>query len=208
MSEFTAGNLVSIQHLEQLERFNPTYKGPLNEKWAVFFTPNPDISESPPDDIFAGSNEIPILYFFNAEDHGWGYSIVHEQQVKATFELSYEMEELFLMNMVQERYPDEDPIELLYLGENSDRLREELMEELQQDQEFNQRLSRIFDNCQVEQFRLFDIGDESIAGLTEMMTFSYLEGLESPHDLVDQFKQLLQIDDMSWVRPDRTSDYL
>ncbi|MCY9662733.1 hypothetical protein P5G65_25480 [Paenibacillus chondroitinus] len=69
-----------------------------------------------PSDVMAISKHLPVLYFYNFEDHGWGFTLHHQGEAVSAFDLSYEQEEVDLMNYVQGKFPDQNAVELLYIS--------------------------------------------------------------------------------------------
>jgi len=204
MSEFTAGNLTSIKYKGFIEQRNPTFLKQLNENWLVFFTEDTAVNDEVPEDVLNATENIPILYFFNFEDHGWGYSIIFKGKVLSNFRLSYELENSLLIELIQERYPDVDPIEFLFTNPEADGLKVEV----RNSQRFKEEVERLFINCNLDNFELFELNTDQITRLKAIMSFVYLEGLDSNLELVDRFKEIVNLVEMSWIRSDRIDDLL
>ena len=108
MSEFTDGLLILKTHvvsaqvsLTDLE--HPFIVKNLNDRWSaiVFEAPNPEF-EPVHSWILKTSQDMPMLDFQHAEDHGWGYKIYHAGEQKASLEVAYGIAEghkpvLFIM---------------------------------------------------------------------------------------------------------------
>lgn len=84
MSEFTSGSLVMNKHRKAIT-----------------------------EDIIKMTTSVPILYFYNFEDQGWGFTILYQSRVVSAFDYSYEADEIELQNYVKERFPEEESVELL-----------------------------------------------------------------------------------------------
>ncbi|BFT72536.1 hypothetical protein [Paenibacillus sp. P36] len=78
MSEFTAGSLIRNSYLDTVQQHNPLIVKELNEQWSVFITSGTGISEMAPTDVMEISKHLPVLYFYNFEDHGWGFTLLHQ----------------------------------------------------------------------------------------------------------------------------------
>lgn len=200
MSEFTSGYITLTEHLEIVREGNPKHILPLNEQWLVFFMDNEE-------DMIRLSNEVPILGFYNAEDHGWGYTINHQEQVLSQLDISYELEHVALCNLIEDKYPDEDPVELLYInpGEHAEDINE-LIGAYLTSEEYKDMVRKQFDKCNHESFSVFHVNDKDIAELNAKVSYAYSQSAESIHELVDYFKAILNLNEMSWIRPDRVDN--
>ena len=113
MSEFTAGVLYRTTQaeilnplLEELTTVMIADYDTLNDKWWVatlygeiqFSVAAPLDSDREAVNALLAlrtlSRHAPLLYFYNAEDHGWGYRILHQGEETARFDQSYESGEL------------------------------------------------------------------------------------------------------------------
>ncbi|MGO4547358.1 hypothetical protein AB4Z29_21475 [Paenibacillus sp. 2TAB23] len=209
MSEFTAGNLTLVSFKEQITSDQLSYIKELNEDWLVFFTDETGVSDEPSEAVNDLSGDVPVLFFHNAEDHGWGYRIIHKKELLAKVDVNYELEESMLMQLVEKRHPDiDDPIELLYIDDEGEALRARYMEEISASSELQQAIALQFSSRNVEHFKLFNIDAEKIQKLNGLLTYENWLQLESPWQLVEQFKELLNLEEMSWIRirPDRIHD--
>ncbi|WDF52969.1 hypothetical protein PQ460_11305 [Paenibacillus sp. KACC 21273] len=206
MSEYTIGHLIQRKHSELLEDFNPLFTGHLNEQWTLFFMKDTSFKKKVPDSIYQISNTVPVLHFDHAEDHGWSYEIISNGISKAHFDYNYELEEISLHQMALDGYPEEDPVELLYTNPDFEGVRSQLLTELHQNPAYQEQLQQLFQNCHVEQFTLFEVSPEQIEQLKQIMTQKHLDQLDFMHDLVDQFKEILNLQKMSWISPERLED--
>ncbi|WFR61718.1 hypothetical protein P9222_25550 [Paenibacillus amylolyticus] len=202
MSEFTAGNLTITKYKDRIEQSNPIYFAELNDKWLLFFTKETEVNDEVPIDILTTSEEIPILYFYNFEDHGWGYSIILKGQIISKFDLSYEFEDNLLIEIIEEDFPEADPHEFLYTNSEGEALREKL----KKSENFNNSIKNLFIDCALDNFKLFELESDKIDQLKTIMNYEYINALESYFNLVDQFKDILQIKEMSWISSDHIED--
>lgn len=207
MSEFTSGCLVlnndtSKRALINKAEVQKTYQ--LNDNWIVFLSSDTYINEDFPKSILEISTEIPILYFYNFEDHCWGFKIISNRNEITSFELSYEIKDNMVINLAQERFPDEDIIEFLYIDENGGKIREEIEREIES--EYWGVVREQYSSLDIEKFKLFHLSDESIETLKMIMNVEYLQKLELPHDLVDEFKKAIGFPEMSWISIDGIED--
>lgn len=207
MSEFTAGNLTLVSFKEQITPDQLSYIKELNGDWLVFFTDETGVNDEASETVNDLTEDIPVLFFYNAEDHGWGYRIIHKKELLAKVDVNYELEESMLMQLVEKRHPDmDDPIELLYIDDEGEELRARYMEEVSASSELQQAIALQFSSRNVEHFKLFNVDAEKIQKLNGLLTYENWLRLESPWQLVEQFKELLNLEEMSWIRPDRIHD--
>ncbi|WP_431087663.1 hypothetical protein [Paenibacillus sp. 8b26] len=206
MSEFTSGSLSLLKYKEAILDYDPMYMKDLNDKWFVFITKDTGVSEEIPVSLFQISEKIPVLYFYNFEDHCWGYRVVYNSQEIASLHISYELVDTMIMKLAEERYPEEDHVEFLYIDPRGEKIRNELIEEVQRSNEYNEKIVKQFTNCNLETFRLFELDNERIKQLDNILNNNYYTQLESKHQLVEGFKELLNIQEMSWIRADRINE--
>ncbi|MBA2937326.1 hypothetical protein HZF08_03335 [Paenibacillus sp. CGMCC 1.16610] len=203
MSEFTAGSLIRNSYRETVQQHNPLIVKELNEQWTVFITSGTGVSEMAPSDVMAISQHLPVLYFYNFEDHGWGFTLLHQGEAVSTFDLSYEQEEVDLMNYVKDKFPDQDAVELLYISPDSDTFRASMVLEMELQQSGIDRVHMMLRQLDVEAFKLFELGAAEMEQLRHLFEAETIAQLERKHAMVDDFKTILGIEEMSWVRADR-----
>ncbi|WP_127495352.1 hypothetical protein [Paenibacillus glycanilyticus] len=208
MSEFTAGNLVLNYHKKVVEASNPLIIKPINDNWSVFFTKDTEVSDIYPADVMNITSEVPVLYFYNFEDHGWGFTILYQNKVQSIFDFSYENDEIALQNYVQERFPDKESIELLYVNPDSDAFREKMIEEFYKENSKVDQLKKLIEHLDVDTFALFDFEANKIDKLKEIFSIESLESLQDRYSFIDNFKTIIDIQEMSWIRADRIENLL
>ncbi|MDT0121598.1 hypothetical protein Q9R46_03025 [Paenibacillus sp. RRE4] len=202
MSEFTSGSVTLMKYKEEILKYDPIYIDDLNNQWFVFITKDTEVSEEIPESLVRISEKIPVLYFYNFEDHGWGYRLVYNSKEIASLQIIYELIDTIIIELAEERYPEEDHIEFLYVDPRGENIRIELIEEVQSTNKYNEAIARQFINCNLEAFKRFEIADEQIQRLSQVLNANYYSQLESKHQLVDEFKEVLNIQEMSWIQVD------
>jgi hypothetical protein len=199
MSEFTFGFLV--RNSEQNQQFvkemaNTPLMKPLNSDWLVFNYEEWGV----PQCIFNLSKSTPVLLFHNVEDHGWGLEIFQNGEGISKLDISYEMEEEFILKEFEKMYPDmEDYVEFLYMNPEGQEIYSKIKEEL----DISEKLREQFESCDTNAFKLLSVDKDKIKELNTILTPSYLLSLENIFGLVEEFKRILNIKEMSWIRPDR-----
>lgn len=206
MSEFTAGSLTIQPYKAILNDMNLSYMKDLNDKWVLFMTEGTEVNDEVPEQVRDISAGIPGLYFYNFEDHGWGYWIVYQGEELARVQVSYELMDGFIMDLAAERYPDEDVFELIYLDPHGRGVYRQLEQEIRALPSYEEAIANQFANCNVEQFCLFDVDNDSVERLRLLLNAEYYKTLGSYRQLVGAFKELLQIKEMSWIRYDNLGD--
>ncbi|WP_138753889.1 hypothetical protein [Paenibacillus sinopodophylli] len=178
MSEFTYGNIVrtvdKTKLVEHLPKDTPTLK--LSEDWFAFFTPE-DGEFVSPKLLKTLSSHCPILYFSNLEDHGWSFEILYEGEVLSSLQVMYE-------------FMDDDDEKNELLDEYEKAYDFVLDEYIQQ-------------NPSAEAFRVFELTNEQIKSIEELLAGN-LTFDDEDFVAVETFKELLGIQEMSWIRYDRT----
>ncbi|MGG1639668.1 hypothetical protein MHH56_01240 [Paenibacillus sp. FSL K6-3182] len=208
MSEFTSGSLVLNKHRKAIEDFNPIFIKPLNDKWSLFFTEGTEVSDTYPEDIIKMTAGVPLLYFYNFEDHGWGFTILHQSRVVSAFDYSYEEDEIELQNYVQERFPEEEAIELLYLNPDSDAFRVKILEEFYMEHSKEDKVKKLIMSLDVDAFALFNIDSGGLDRLRDMFRIESLVSLQDRFTLIDDFKATIDIKEMCWIRADRIENLM
>ncbi|MFD2611609.1 WG repeat-containing protein [Paenibacillus gansuensis] len=96
MSEFTSGVLFlrkdirSISsYVQRITAFNCIVNH-LTPKWSVVFIPHTVSIENFCESL---SNKVPLLFFWNNEDHGWGYQLFLRGSLNVEFNIEYESTE-------------------------------------------------------------------------------------------------------------------
>lgn len=146
------------------------------------------------------SQKCPICYFFNYEDHGWGYRIFQDRKELANMHISYELEFNAIVKIVQEKYPgEEDIIEFLCFSEEGKGMYKQVRQEITESKTYINSLENQFINCNVNAFKIFDISESVIDKLRTILTSEYLLKLESIFNLVEEFKESIGISEMEWM---------
>ncbi|MEI7024425.1 hypothetical protein [Paenibacillus sp. y28] len=196
MSEFTAGILFRNTKLKSVQAavqpLSEDFRtGSLNEDWGVILLKD-EYLESPEtvETVKKLSEAAPLLHFHNAEDHGWGYTIFNEGRITASLYLSYEMEDRFFLDLAQQKYPDRNPHQL---GED---ITVQLCEEIKAMPEYQEQFTRQFKSLHLDQFRLFQVDVDDLEGIFDL---EYIDQLEYSQDLVEEFKGIVEIQEMTWI---------
>jgi len=146
MSEFTYGSLTSGNDRTLLKKYCPRGSAicRLNERWTAFFTEEDGVISSP-NNILELSKEMPVFYFYNLEDHCWGYQIWSQGEKVSSLHFSYEFEAELLFSVAQKRYPDQKNIaSFLFEDEEGQSIYEQIESELSDPAFFEKELANHF----------------------------------------------------------------
>ncbi|MFC4777764.1 hypothetical protein ACFO9Q_13280 [Paenibacillus sp. GCM10023252] len=205
MSEFTSGHLMLAAHIGAVKKnaIPGSIIKQLDDKWIVYLTPNDNYLESEhvPEYIITLSNDAPVLYFSNFGDHFWGYRIFSEGNEIAYLRISYELEEELIIKTFEERYPEQDRFDY-YDGE----YQEEIIQFIEENGLFEVALNEMFAECNVMSFRLFNMTDEQVDKLSMILSSSNYREIDNVYSLVDEFKEIAGIHEMSYIRYERVAE--
>lgn len=198
MSEFTSGNLYQkSSELEALLKASKAdyYLRELNEKWNVFFLEDDWLkNEESIELLMRLSNTQPILHFEYAEDHGWRYIVFDQGKEIGSFVNNYDRLDALIWMLAEEKYPDVDPNDVLYLGSDS----QERYNALKEEAEASMSSETMFDKCNVESFSLFDSDENVMRDLKKLFSYEEYQSKNIQVD-VDRFKNLLGLNDLNWM---------
>lgn len=144
---------------------------------------------------------MPVFNFCNLSDHFWGYRIFNYGQEVAYLRVSYEIFEETIIKIFEERYPDKEILEL-YDGD----LHEEISREVVENGILDGVIEKLFDESNVSAFKLFDVSEEQIDQLKSILNPSYFREHKSIFQLVEEFKEIIGINEMSWIRHERVEE--
>lgn len=198
MSEFTSGNLLLAAHQDAIRKIAVpgSILKVLDETWIAYLTSHDDFIDrgEAPSFILQLSALAPVLSFCNFADHCWGHRIFSEGKEVANLTISYEMEEELFIRIFEEKYPDKEIVELYT------EYREEIENEITEHQLLEHEADRLFENCNVDAFRLFNVSAEQIAKLRSILNPDYYREIDHIFEHVEEFKDALGINEMSWIR--------
>ncbi|WP_139490154.1 hypothetical protein [Brevibacillus dissolubilis] len=211
MSEFTTGVLYprkyetkALPYLQEARK--PYFHKNLNEEWNVFFLQDEwiETAETLQFLLELSSKYVPLMWFHDAEDSGWGFRLFDGGAEVTSATISYSLDIEMAEAEMLRRYPDMDlSEEILHNDEvrveyedvldqvvHSERFRQEVLKGISRFRP--QAFSRIIGQKQIQQLRsLFDVN--LLADFDEDTGSSLL------YDSVDLFKEILGIEEMIWV---------
>src|SRR5262249_3456853 len=124
------------------------------------------------DMLLAISHHMPLLYFENAEDHGWGYRVFSSGHEVASFHNTYmlDRDEKLFLPLAQTRFPQEEDVLYLFFGADSDAIREAFFAEVRQTDGYRKRFEQQFENTNVRAFALFEIAPEVLDRIDRLLS--------------------------------------
>jgi hypothetical protein len=203
MSEFTDGILFLNKDMEKAEQAANALSQPhlirkLNEKWGVLLVEHFDIRKPGPANwLRKASQDFPMMYFDNAEDHGWGYNIFHEGREVASLYVNYELWWHMWLDLARKRYPNVDVMDSIL--HETDPAIMAIRDEVLNSRGYFLASAEQFKNLGLEQFAVFDIPTDTIARLEETLKVEHYLQFKHHGDQVEAFKRLLGIVQMTWV---------
>lgn len=204
MSEFTTGNLFLSKYTKPLQeqissRSTASLVETLNQRWSVLFLEDDWLQQpSTVDLLLTLSQDIPVLHFNDAEDHGWGYRIFVEGREQAQFYDDYFLDHGMVIDLAEARYPDIDVQPFLYLEEAEQRIFPELLQEVRQSQAYQTAYAKQFERKHVQAFSHFEIDSDVIEALDHLLSPEGLQSEPLRNQEVSTFKRLLGITEMEW----------
>jgi hypothetical protein len=143
------------------------------------------------------SQAAPLLFFYNAEDHGWGYQLLHQGREVACFDLSYEADYFIAEAALKTAHPDQDIHQCCTADEW-----ETAHKEARASSTYLSQLRKGRLTANPAQFAVFGLAPKALSDLDALLSESSLLhalGGEAFFTLVERFKAILGIEEMSWI---------
>ena len=201
MSEFTAGVLFLKPNLKDVEQrmqgfpLRLTVRA-LNDKWGALFVDG-DNYEYPPvkPKLQELSWQIPLLFFQDPEDHGWGYSVYSGGVEIASLWVSYDLTWNLTLDLAKQRYPE---VKDYYVQEFWDRWAV-LKSEILASSEYHNLAVQQYAKQNLQALQVFGLDAKAIKTLAEATSPDTYFDHETLHMQSQIFKEVLGINEMSWM---------
>lgn len=170
MSDFSAGFFTINENKEKIYPYliEGEYLIQYNEDWVGKLSPG-DWETSYQPQTLALSKQVPLLHVMHAEDHGFYLRILHEEEVKFQFEISYEVGADLYTKVGNELYGKNWWRDADNKDERYERVREEWAKQLEQQGILDDFFSHI--NLEsLKAFRLFGISEDMLMEINEILT--------------------------------------
>jgi len=196
MSDFTCANLILLKDVEIAKKYlEPnSYLIELNKKWVCLLTEN-DLSYNDvggktfSDDIIALSEEAPVLFFINAEDHGAEYNILHKGKSLGSLSIQHDLIPNSAIEIASEMHGDEEGFEKwMNAPEEFDKLA------IEKNREY---ISQNFSDLNLEGFKVFGFPDSVIDELKELLTAANF--LDMPSRMCRTLMTILELRELCFV---------
>jgi len=208
MSDFSIGFFTINKHKEKIypHLTEDDLLIQYNEKWVGKLSAM-DWKKQPQLQNLALSKEMPLLYVVNAEDHDFIMNILYEEEIKFHFHISYEVGMDLYTEIGAKMYGnywwlDED-LDESTRDERDKQIRKEWAKQMEQ----QGLLDRYFSNASLESlkaFKLFDISEENILKLNEILTIKNCA--KGSHSMVYDLLDCLGLEGFAFVSFDYASD--
>jgi hypothetical protein len=143
------------------------------------------------------SQTAPLLFFYNAEDHGWGYRLFHQGQECARFDLNYEADYQIAEAILHATHPGDDIHRVC-----SSEAWEAAHRQARESDAWLVQLREGSAQAHPERFAVFGLSPETIASMSDLLSEPSLKDAlsgEDFHEPVERFKTLLGIKEMRWL---------
>jgi len=202
MSEFSSGTVVKLQNKDKVlaNLTEQEYLIDLQNSWLCKVSVH-DMNDNYMEINRNLSNEVPLLHIIHAEDHGFYCCIYYQQKPLFTLAISYELEGNFDMQIGNELYGD-DYAERAYIKREKEIFQKVSEEKKRRSHELEAQKKNIFteiDKDRINQFTLFDIGEEDIQKLQKIITMETYEKDGWGRQLVNEFLDALNLNEFEWI---------
>lgn len=142
--------------------------------------------------MLAVSRSLPILYFYDAEDHGWGYEVLAEAASVARCDIDYELSYRLGLEM-------EPSLRATVAGGQMEQA-ESVLETVRQTERFRRKVSEGLARANPDEFARFGLEPATIARLHELLTPDSVIRDDESHELVIEFRRLIGLNER-WDEP-------
>jgi hypothetical protein len=200
MSEFTAGVLFPKPSLERVEQHMqdfalPFIVRPLNDQWGALFIEGDNYEYPPVQPKLAEiSRDVPLLYFENPEDSGWGFAVYTNGAQVASLSVSYDLDWNMTLDLAEQRYPNED----YYVEEFGDTW-QQLNEEILSSQTYHDMIVQQYANLNLATLQIFGLDTTAIKTIADATVPDTYFDMEKVFAQSEIFKEALGIQEMSWM---------
>lgn len=211
MGEFTTGMLYPQKYEPKVLIALPKSRQPyfhrnINRDWNAFFLRDEwlETAQTLQFILHLSRQCVPLLWFHDAEDDGWGYRLFDAGYEVSSATISYSLDADMAESEFSRRYPEVDLHQAIMESEDVRNTYEEILNRVIRSEEYRREVSkgisrvcppcfaRIVGHKQVQQLRsLFDL--QLLTDVDEETGASLL------YDSVDLFKEILGIEEMMWV---------
>jgi len=204
MSDFTYANLILTKDVELTKGYLETgkYLCEFNDKWSLLLTSEDSFFDSRgdlnvKDWFYALSEKIPILYFHHPEDHGFGFSILHNRKCVSSLLIEYgylTSANTLAIKLAEELYGKDEGFDYWHEDFGKE-LGKQVIETNYRDKYIHQILS----NTNLDNFKLFEFSDEVIDNLKKLLIWENVANIEYLSDIAENFMSIIGIQDLRFT---------
>lgn len=166
----------------------------LNSGWSVCFPEDGWLDDSRTvDALRAISAELPLLYFYHAENLGWGYRLFHRGSEQASVAVDFDLLDEMALLAFEAQHPELDPH-----SHQGEILIDLIVDRTRRSPEYRDALLAQFANVRPEEFRRLGADALTVARLTALLSPDWTGFETDPAAQVREFQRLLNIAEMSW----------
>ena len=174
-----------------------------NEAWVGKLSAQ-DWERQPQPPNLALSKDVPLLYVMHAEDHGFSMKVLHEEEIKLDFDISYGIYDKVFNEVAHELY-GEDCWEVMMssVGTDDNKMDEanEITEKRLKDENILEKeMTRALANINDERLKIFEIfgfNREIIQNLKQILTIQ--NGVENSRKMVDNLLDCIGLTQLEFV---------
>jgi hypothetical protein len=204
MSEFTSGYICLASDKEKLQaslkaldsKAIPYILHPVNEKYLGLFVDglNQNTATIAGQLLIEASKQFPIMYFDNAEDHGWTYKLYVNRKIASQISLQYDLDENMVIGLLEQELEPNDGIDF-YAHNDTDAYRQKVHASIV----YKLAIKLMYSKLNLGAFKVFGIDKQKIQQLKAILTSNSYHVFEDRKRQVDKFKEIIGIPEMGWI---------
>lgn len=220
MSEFSVGCCILNKNKEIAKKYleKDDLLIQLNDKWLCKLVEDEYAPFSKTDQRFSEtdlnmSDEIPLLFFLDSEDHNGEFYILYERKVISSFFLEYGFEHSRKFRISQEMYGNEFYCDNRSQAEQDARDKEIDMEYKRRFPIYENEIKNNVIRSNLDNFKLFGITDKTLEEIQEILSYQrYIKQLKAGKPLLEKeifdcLKNKMELTDFSWISYEYSSDF-
>ncbi|MFM1653996.1 hypothetical protein ACI7RC_18115 [Brevibacillus sp. B_LB10_24] len=211
MGEFTTGVLYPRKYEPKVIHSLPKSRQPyfhknVNSTWNAFFLQDEWIGGADTMQFLLrlSSQHVPLLWFHDAEDKGWGYRLFDGGYEVSSAAINYELDVEMAESIMSSRYPDIELAEEVIENEELRKEYEQVLDQVARSSGYRQEVWKGVSRVRPESFATL-LSHKQIFQLRSLFNLHFLAGYDEEtgnsylYDSVDLFKEILGIEEMMWV---------
>lgn len=211
MCEFTTGVLYPRKYeakvLQQLPKSRqPYFHKNVNNEWNAFFLQDESIetAETLRFLLQLSSKHVPLLWFHDDEESGWGFRLFDGGCEVSSATISYSLDAELAEAEFARQYPH---VNLQEEADDNEEIRdayEDILDKVVQSEHFRQEVRKGISRFRPQSFARV-VGQKQISQLRSLFDIHLLTDFDEDtgssllYDSVDLFKEILGIEEMVWV---------